>query len=107
MTIGTVEVEQIARLARLNLEPDEMEAMARDLASILEHIRELERVDTEGLAAMRGVSEHTAPMRVDEPNPDTLHLTLRELAPAFAEGFFVVPRLAALDADAMDEGGSA
>jgi aspartyl-tRNA(Asn)/glutamyl-tRNA(Gln) amidotransferase subunit C len=107
MILSTAVVRQIARLARLDLDPDEMETMARDLASILDHIRDLERVDTEGLPAMRGVSEHTAPMRQDRPKADPLHLSLAEIAPAFAEGFFVVPRLAALDADAMDGGGSA
>lgn len=74
--------------------------MARDLASILDHMRELEILDVADVAPMRGVSDHAAPMRADEPGADALEHPIDDFAPAWEQGFFVVPRLAALDADA-------
>jgi aspartyl-tRNA(Asn)/glutamyl-tRNA(Gln) amidotransferase subunit C len=108
MLITTSEVEQIAALARLELEEAELAAMAKDLGSIIDHIRELEGVDTAGVVPMGGVGDEPAPMRADEPGADPLHLPLERLAPALEEGLFLVPRLAALDADALlESGGSA
>ena len=107
MKIDRSQIEQIARLARLDLSDDEVSAMAGDLATILEHIRALEAADAESAPPIAGMSEHPAPMRDDTPGADRLHLPLAELAPSFQYGFFTVPRLEALDADALPGGGAA
>ncbi len=107
MEISRAEVEQIAALARLALNQNEIEEMAEDLASILGHMDELNRIDLGDSVPMDGVSEHTAPFRPDVVYADSLSLGVAEIAPHAEEGFFVVPRLAALDADALTEGGSA
>ena len=52
------EVEEIAVLARLHLEPDELERMERELGAILGHFAELAAVDTQGVAPMT----HAVPM---------------------------------------------
>lgn len=106
MNISSREVRQIAELARLELSDEEIERFARDLGTILTHVDALKAVDTEDVAPMGGVTEHVAPFREDEIGADPLEVPIDEFAPAFEEGFFIVPRLAALDADAM-EGGSA
>ncbi len=107
MKIERLEIEQIARLARLDLSDDEASAMSSDLATILDHIQALEAADTESIPPIGGMSEHAAPMRDDGPGADTLRLTLAEMAPSFQESFFTVPRLEALDADALPGGGAA
>jgi len=107
MKIERKEIEQIAALARLELSEEEVASLTQDLAMILEHVRELTAAATDDVPAISGASEHTAPMRPDEPGADTLHLSLGEIAPALREGFFTVPRLAALDADALPGAGAA
>jgi aspartyl-tRNA(Asn)/glutamyl-tRNA(Gln) amidotransferase subunit C len=107
MKIERREIEQIARLARLDLSEGEVAAMADDLASILDHIQALEAAGTESVSPVAGMSEHAAPMRDDTPGADALHLPLSEMAPSFEENFFTVPRLEALDADALPGGGAA
>ena len=107
MSITGKEVEQVGRLARLALREDEIAGLTRDLNSILAHMRELEAADVEGTREMDGVSEHSAPFRDDVPGADALHIPPSRLAPEWAEGFFVVPRLAALDADALEAEGGA
>lgn len=103
MSLSREEVEQIARLANLSLETRELEGLTRELGSILDHMRELEAADLEGVPPTGGISEHVAPMRPDEPGADPLRIALEELAPRFEQSFFVVPRLAALDAEALGE----
>ncbi|HUE97483.1 MAG TPA: Asp-tRNA(Asn)/Glu-tRNA(Gln) amidotransferase subunit GatC [Longimicrobiaceae bacterium] len=103
MSLTRGEVEQVARLARLSLEEEEVAGLTRDLGSILEHMRELAEADLEGVPPTGGMGEHPAPMRADEPGADPLAIELSELAPRFEESFFLVPRLAALDAEALAE----
>ena len=107
MKIRSAEVEQIARLARLELAADEVDGLAHDLASILGHMEALREVDISDTPPMEGVSEHPAPFRDDDSLPDALVRPVESFAPAMSEGFFVVPRLAALDADAPDDGETA
>lgn len=63
------EVEEIALLARLRLEPDELDRMQRELAAILEHFQTIAAVDTTGVPPM----VHAVPMdlrlRADVPEP--------------------------------------
>lgn len=95
------EVTQVAALARLALSASELEELTRDLGSILDHMRELTEADVAEVAPMRGVSDHPAPFREDEPGADPLIAPPDEFAPVWTERFFTVPRLAALDADAL------
>jgi aspartyl-tRNA(Asn)/glutamyl-tRNA(Gln) amidotransferase subunit C len=103
MTIARQDVERIAQLARLALSEAEIDRMASDLGSILEHMDELVEVDTTGVPPLGGIGDAPAPMRADEPGADPLHLAPEELAPAWEERFFLVPRLAALDSEALAE----
>lgn len=104
MEISSTEVDQIARLARLELAADEVGGLAHDLASILGHMEALREVNISDAPPMEGVSEHPAPFRDDDSLPDPLVRPVEAFAPATSEGFFIVPRLAALDADALVDG---
>ena len=106
MSITRGEVEQVARLAKLALSEEELGELTRDLGSILDHMTELDRVDADTLQPMGGVSEHPAPFREDAPGADRLEVEIDRFAPGRKDRFFTVPRLAALDADALAEEGS-
>jgi aspartyl-tRNA(Asn)/glutamyl-tRNA(Gln) amidotransferase subunit C len=106
MKITERQVRQIATLARLELRPEEIAEMAQDLTSILDHMEELSVVDVEGIAPMGSVREEPAPMRDDAVGADPLRLSPDRIAPAFAERFFLVPRLPALDAELVQGEGA-
>jgi aspartyl-tRNA(Asn)/glutamyl-tRNA(Gln) amidotransferase subunit C len=106
MSLTRDEVRQIAQLAKLDLEAGDLDSMTRDLGSILDHMRELTEAPAGDIAPMRGVSEHMAPYREDEPGADRLQQPIDTFAPGWQDRFFVVPRLAALDADAAAERGA-
>lgn len=99
MSITRKEIERIARLAHLALTEDEVESLGAELDSILDHMRELGSVSLDGVAPMEGALETAAPMRDDAAGATPLARPAAEIAPGWQEGFFVVPRLAALDTE--------
>ena len=104
MTVERSEVTRIAALAKLQLEGHEIERLTKELNDILEHCRALEQVD---LLEETGVkaSAASAPERMPGSLArDELAVSLSDLAPANQEGFFLVPRLPALDAGARHDG---
>lgn len=103
MAVTREEVLQVAALARLRLEEDEVERFTAQLNDILSHMEELEAVDVEGVEAIGAVAEWNAPLREDDVAPDSLRVPPSELAPSWREGFFTVPRVAALDVSELDE----
>src|ERR1044071_9824786 len=85
------EVEEIAMLARLALEPDELERMRHELGVILEHFGALAAVDTAGVPAMT----HAVPMdlriRLDVSEPSLPPETALANAPQRDDDLIVVP----------------
>ena len=53
-TIGKRELEHLAKLARIELDPNEEEKLLRDLGAILEYFNELQKLDTSAVAPMTG-----------------------------------------------------
>jgi len=100
VSVSGGEVERIAALARLKLRPEEVVGFTGELNAILDHIAELREVDVEGIAEVVGVVEGGAPIRSPEAFPDPLQRPLQEMAPDWREGFFVVPRLPAMEGHA-------
>jgi aspartyl-tRNA(Asn)/glutamyl-tRNA(Gln) amidotransferase subunit C len=95
MAVTTELVEHIAALARLRLEPAEPERYRRELNHILEHVAALGGLDLREVQPFDMATEERTPARADEPALQPLALDLPALAPAFRDGFFVVPRLPA------------
>jgi aspartyl-tRNA(Asn)/glutamyl-tRNA(Gln) amidotransferase subunit C len=95
VSVTRQDVEAIAALARLRLEPGEADRLALQLNSILEHMDELRQVPIEGVPPFAIAAADVAPPRSDETGADVLREPLERVAPAWTDGFFTVPRLAA------------
>ncbi|HEY1558670.1 MAG TPA: Asp-tRNA(Asn)/Glu-tRNA(Gln) amidotransferase subunit GatC [Kofleriaceae bacterium] len=85
------EVEAIAHLARLHLEPDELERMAGELGTILEHFGALAAADTEGVAPMTHAVPMDLRLRPDVVQPSLPADEATRAAPAKDGELFVVP----------------
>ncbi len=96
MPVTTADVLHVAALARLRLRPEEVERLTGQLNDILAHMAELATADTAGIEPGPATS-WPAPLRADGAAPDPLQLPPAELAPDWEDGFFTVPRLAAMD----------
>ncbi len=66
MKISAETVLELAELARLQLSPEEVERMQRDLDSILEYVDKLSELDTEGVPPTAHVLDIATPYRADE-----------------------------------------
>lgn len=95
MAVSESDVLHVAALARLAIEPARLPSLVRELNGILEHMEELERVETR--SEMRDVRTETTatPMRSDDRATSvSLERPRETFAPLMRDGFFLVPRLA-------------
>src|ERR1700710_1397452 len=90
------DVARVAELANLELTPEEMPRMARDLNAILGHIAQLNELDTEGVPAMAQVGEmlglavaaHGENLRTDAIRPSVDRAAVMAEAPESDGRFF-------------------
>ena len=89
------DVEQLARLARLALTPDERSLFAKQLSDFLAYAEQVQQLDTSGIAPMSHAIGAPTELRPDEVLPSLP----REIALAAAPdaspeaGLFKVPRV--------------
>lgn len=92
------QVVHVARLARLGLNESELERMAGELASVLDHIERIRELDLTGVeptasTAAAPDAEHApvAVMRADEPVQGLTQEQALAAAPEPVDGSFGVP----------------
>ena len=67
MSLTPDEVQHITLLARVRLDPEELERYRIQLSAILEHFQVLQEVDTEGVSPTGSSVLQESVMRDDEP----------------------------------------
>jgi aspartyl-tRNA(Asn)/glutamyl-tRNA(Gln) amidotransferase subunit C len=95
MALSLEEVRRIARLARLELAPEEEGPLAGQLSAILDYVRQLEALDVSGVEPMTHAlaAGELAPMREDEVRPSLPPEEALANAPAREGTCFKVPRI--------------
>lgn len=91
--ITRAEVEQVARLARLELTDDEQERMTAQLDAILGYIDKLNALDTSAVEPTTTVIPMVSVMREDTVRPSLTQEEALENAPDREDVFFRVPRI--------------
>jgi aspartyl-tRNA(Asn)/glutamyl-tRNA(Gln) amidotransferase subunit C len=104
-TVSEEQVQQVAALANLELTPEELPAMKRDLNAILGYIAQLNELDVADVPPMAQVSEvvsasqdaqradQETPLREDVPVPSLERAPVMANAPETDGVFFKVPRV--------------
>ena len=88
------DVERIARLAHLDLTPEERTLFARQLGQVLEYAERLQEVDTKNVSATWHPVSEPAPLRPDEGRASLTNEAALDNAPAPGPGgLFRVPRV--------------
>ncbi|WP_034383505.1 Asp-tRNA(Asn)/Glu-tRNA(Gln) amidotransferase subunit GatC [Deinococcus sp. YIM 77859] len=90
--IDAAQVEHLARLARLELTPEERRSMLADLNRILGYFEQLSAVDTNGVEEMQRPVALVNVLREDEPGEVFSPEVVAALAPEMEGGFVRVPR---------------
>jgi aspartyl-tRNA(Asn)/glutamyl-tRNA(Gln) amidotransferase subunit C len=84
------EVLHVARLARLALSEGEIEAMAGELSTVLDHVAKIGELSLQDVQPTAHVVELTGALRADEPRPCLPREVALEQAPETdGEGFLV------------------
>lgn len=97
MSIEKEEVIHIAKLAELAVSESELPKLVEQLGRIVSFVEELNQAPAEASAPAYSAGSEMTPLRPDEVNPVPLSRPPAEIAPAFVDGFFVVPRLGAME----------
>ena len=91
--INKEEVKKVAHLARLELDDHEINNHAEQLEKILEYIKQLEKIDTDGVSSTTRAIEVINVLRKDEKKNSDCTDELLELAPSREDKFFKVPKI--------------
>jgi len=91
--INKEEVKKVAQLARLELNEHEISNHAEQLEKILEYIKQLEKIDTDGVPSTTRAIEVINVFRKDEKKNSDCNEELLELGPSREDKFFKVPKI--------------
>lgn len=97
MSVSAKDVAQVAKLAELAVEDAELPALTSQLDRIVSFVAQLSELkDLDGAGTFLAGPDR-APLRADEVRPSGLARAPAAIAPEFVDGFFVVPRLGAME----------
>ncbi len=93
MQQNSIDVAYIARLAKLNLTPEETEHFSADLNQVLGYVAQLEQWNTEGVEPMYHPLPVFDAVREDTPSTSLSNDAALANAPAAEDGQFRVPKV--------------
>ena len=93
MSVSRDEVLRIAQLAELDVDEETLPELAEQMSRIIDYVAQLSAVPANGGVRVFVPGPDAIGFRADEVNPAPLAFGPAEFAPAFKEGFFVVPKL--------------
>ncbi len=93
MSVDRDTVRRIARLARLEVPEDRLDALSGELSNILGWVEQLREVDTEGVAPMQAVASTAPHRRADVVTDGGVCEDVLANAPDRRGDFFAVPKV--------------
>lgn len=93
MKLTPDQVQHVAKLARLEIEPHAVEKLADQLAGILDYVDKLSEVDTRDVTATSHAIDRTNAFREDVVHDHLPREAALGNAPAREDGSFVVPKV--------------
>ena len=93
MALTAHDIQRTAKLARLGLTETETESTLEKLNAVLELIDHMQTVETEGVAPMSHPLDLTQTLRADAVTESNQREKLQAIAPAAADGLYLVPRV--------------
>lgn len=92
-TIQSQAIDKLCTLAQLALDAAERQHAGEDLARIIAMVDAMAAVDTDGVAPLSHPLDAVARLREDEVNAEIDRDAFQALAPAVADGLYLVPRV--------------
>ncbi len=86
-------IQKIARLARMDIQPDREDALCAELSTIISWVEQLGECNTADVEPLASVTGHSLPMRDDVVTAGNDPERVLFNAPEEASHFFVVPKV--------------
>ena len=93
MSLNIADVEKVARLARLAMNAQEMQAAQVQLSNIFGLIAEMQAVDTRGISPMSHSQEMSQRLREDIVTETNQREAFQAIAPQVEHGLYLVPQV--------------
>lgn len=93
MSLDAKTVTRIARLARIGLQPGEVETLGHDMGSIIDWVEQLKEVDVTNVAPMIGTGLAKPRLREDRVTDGNCRDKVLANAPEREGPFFTVPKV--------------
>lgn len=93
MPLSTQDVRDIAKLAKLQINEDELDRYKQDLSRILEFVEQMNQADVENIEPMAHPQDMMQSLRVDEIAETNQREKFQKIAPATQDGLYLVPKV--------------
>ena len=93
MALTKQDVAKVARLARIKMDDDKLEALMPQLSNIIGFVEQLSEVDTDNVEPLASVVDINLRLREDEVTDGGYAKEVLSNAPEELEGYFVVPKV--------------
>ena len=93
MALSIEDVKRVAHLARIEVTPDEAQDVLKNLTGIFGLIEDMRRVDTAGIAPMSHAADVSLMLREDVVTETNQRDLFQSVAPATADGLYLVPKV--------------
>tara|TARA_A100000164_G_scaffold290709_1_gene264039 strand:- start:24 stop:311 length:288 start_codon:yes stop_codon:yes gene_type:complete len=93
MSIDKNQVKKVAKLSRISLDDKKLESLSKDLASILNFVDQLNKLDIKDTKPLTSIINKTLSPRTDEVNDGEIKNEILKNSPEMNEDFFIVPKV--------------
>ena len=93
MPIDKNQVKKVAKLSRISLDDKKVESLVKDLASILNFVEQLNKLDTKKTEPLTSIVDKTLEPRNDKVNDGKIKDQILKNSPDKNEEFFIVPKV--------------
>lgn len=93
MSLGPDDVKQIAHLARLQIDEQNIDGYASSLSNILDMVEKMNEVDTTDVQPMAHPMDVAQRLRADEVLEQNQRDAFQAIAPKTENGLYLVPRV--------------
>ena len=93
MTISEKQLKQIAKIAYINVDRETTTHLVDDVRTIIHFVEQLQDVDTKDVKPLMHPLDIHQRLRPDEVQEENRHHQLNKIAPLFAEGLYLVPKV--------------
>lgn len=93
MSLDKSDVERIAHLARLQIDPAAVDGYCRNLSGILAFVEQMNAMDTSGVEPMAHPLDAVQRLREDEVSEADRRAEFQLIAPQVERGLYLVPKV--------------